>query len=59
LDGEGANKNTGDLQGKNARQLQCKALRRRKKGRERRNNGEQWKKTGRRTMETGGIPGAC
>ena len=28
----------------NARQLQCKALRRREKSRRRRNNGEQWKK---------------
>jgi hypothetical protein len=27
----------------NARQLQCKALRRREKSRRRRNNGEQWK----------------
>src|SRR6202035_5721118 len=28
----------------NARQLQCKALRRREKSRRRKNNGEQWKK---------------
>jgi hypothetical protein len=30
----------------NARQLQCKALRRRQKSRRRNNNGKQWKKQG-------------
>jgi uncharacterized protein with von Willebrand factor type A (vWA) domain len=41
-----------------AHQLQCKALQRREKSRRRKNNGEQ-EKTMRRTMETGGNPGAC
>src|ERR1700722_17053359 len=36
----------------NRRQLQCKALRRREKSRQRRNNGKQWKKQCAETMET-------
>jgi hypothetical protein len=39
----------------NARQLQCKALRRLGKIRRRKNNGKQWKKTMRGAIETIGI----
>jgi hypothetical protein len=47
------NKNTGDLQEKIRRELQCNALRGHKKNRRRKNGEEQGKEQSGRTMETG------